>query len=306
MSGTARLVRALAMLAVSVPIALAQTAAPSSQMPDWQKKAGGHLEFEVASIHLGKPGVFTPPNFPMSNDDSYTSGPNETFIADFSLATYIEFAYKLRLSSDQRAAMLAKIPRWVLTDSYEIRAKAGASATKDQMRLMMQSLLADRFKLTVHFEAKEVPVFGLVLVTAGKLGPKLRPHSEGTPCDAPVQTFPYTCDSYGFHPTPDRTYVEGSRNTTMSLIATSLTSIPGVTLDRPVVDQTGLAGRYDFTLEWTPESDRVSNPIPDAIADLPGSTIQVSLKSQLGLKLVPTKAMLDDLVIDHVERPSGN
>jgi hypothetical protein len=117
----------------------------------WQTAAGGKMSFDVASIRPTKPGVFTPPNFALSSDDSYS--PNGGLLsADFSLATYIEFAYKLWLSPDQRKSMLANLPKWVDRDKYEIHARASGNPTKDQMRLMMQSLLADRFKLAIHYE----------------------------------------------------------------------------------------------------------------------------------------------------------
>src|ERR1022692_34137 len=86
-------------------------------------------------------------------------------------------------SRDQMDSMLAHAPKWVSTDSFEIHALANGIPTKDQMRLMLQSLLADRFRLQVHIVTVQVPVLALVLEKPGKTGPKLRPHSEGPPCD---------------------------------------------------------------------------------------------------------------------------
>ena len=114
------------------------------------------------------------------------------FIAEFSLETYVEFAYKLWLSPEQMDSMLAQVPKWVSTDSYRIHALAEGNPTKDQMRLMIQSLLADRFKLagSHRYEAK-VPVLALVLEKPGKTGPKLHPHAEGLPCDVQrLSNFP--------------------------------------------------------------------------------------------------------------------
>jgi uncharacterized protein (TIGR03435 family) len=303
---------AMGSVAIAAPIVFgqmnaAQSAVQQNSIPDWQKNAGEKMAFEVASIHPSKPGQFTYPNFPISNDDSYTSAPNNNFVAGFNLVSYIQFAYKLRLSRDEMRAMLANQPGCVLTDAYVIRAKAEHNVTKDQLRLMMQSLLTDRFKLAVHFETKEVPVLALTLVKPGKLGPRLRPHAEGPPCDRPDdKVFPYHCDSYGFRKTPDNTFMEGSRNTTMSLLATSLTSLPGVSLGRPVVDQSGLSGKFDFTLEWMPESNSSVPSDTGAASDPQGPTMQEALKEQLGLELKSTRAPLKVLVIDHVERPSEN
>jgi uncharacterized protein (TIGR03435 family) len=96
----------------------------------------------------------------------------------------------------------------------------------------------------------------------------------------------------------------GSRNTTMALLAGAL---PGLgRLDHPVVDQTGLGGRFDFTLEWVPESNRPAQPGVEPPPEPQGPSFLAALGEQLGLKLQSTKAPLQILVVDHVERPSGN
>ena len=172
---------------------------------------------------------------------------------------YIQFAYKLSLTREQRNSILASLPKWVATDSFTIHARASGNPTKDQIRLMMQTLLADRFKLAIHFETAQVPVLALVLVKPGKTGPKLRPHADGLPCDAALpasanrfEVYPHECSVYALIMQPNHMFLAGSRNTTMELIAASLPTLPeGV--DRPVVDETGLSGRFDFTIEWTPE-----------------------------------------------------
>jgi uncharacterized protein (TIGR03435 family) len=117
------------------------------------------------------------------------------------------------------------------------------------MRLMVQALLAERFGLTVHYETQEVPLFALTLVKAGKPGPKIRLHSQGPACDAEVgpEVYPPKCDVYMMMRRQDRSNQLGSRNTTMELIAGSLSG-PG-SLGRPVVDRTGITERVDFTLE---------------------------------------------------------
>ena len=185
------------------------------------------------------------------------------------------------------------------------------------MRLMMQSLLAERFKLTVHFETKVVPVLAMVLAKPGKTGPKLRPHSEGVPCEATPatneaaardkQVFPPVCDTYEMMRSAKLSRM-GSRNTTLELLAGALGG-PGK-LDRPVVDRTGLSGRFDFSLEFafvpTGESNQPPLPNADAPADLAGPAFLDALREQLGLKLESAKAPLQILVVDHLERPSEN
>jgi hypothetical protein len=168
------------LIALAAPVGFGQAA----KVPDWQAAAGGTMSFDVASIRPTKEGEFTPPNFPLSSDDAYGAmGGN--FSADFPVEVYIEFAYKLWLSAEQRKAMLANLPKWVNTDRYEIHAKGPANATKDQMRLMVQALLAERFKLAVHFENQEVPVLAMTLIKPGKTGPKLTPHVDICDHDAP-------------------------------------------------------------------------------------------------------------------------
>jgi bla regulator protein BlaR1 len=288
------------------------SAAQPPAAPEWQIAAGGKMAFEVASIKPD-PGPFRPPNFPLDPGEAYRPVGGR-FSADFPLTTYITFAYKLSLSQDQRQAMIAHLPSWVAAERFDIQARAEGNPTKDQMRLMMQSLLADRFKLAVHFESQVVPVLALVLVKPGKTGPTLRPHSEGVPCEATPATngpiardstvFPPVCDVYMMTMHPNTMSKAGSRNTTMALLAGALSGLGN--LDRQVVDQTELSGRFDFSIEWAPESDRPPLPNSDAQAELQGPTFLEALREQLGLKLQSTKAPLQILVVDHVERPSDN
>jgi len=280
--------------------------------PEWQMAAGNKMAFEVASVKKD-PGPFRPPNFPLDTGDAYRPVGGR-FSADFPLMTYITFAYKIGLAPDQRQALMAHLPDWVATDRFAIEARAEGAPTKDQMRLMMQSLLAERFKLAAHFETQVVPVLAMVLAKPGKTGPKLRPHAEGAACEATPATdrppkdgdevFPPVCDAYMLMMKPDKGARAGSRNTTMELLAGALSGLGR--LERPVVDQTGLSGRFDFTLEWAPEPSGPSAPNAEATADLRGPEFLVALREQLGLKLESTKAPIEVIVIDHVERPSEN
>ncbi len=172
------------------------------------------------------------------------------------------YAYDLMPSREQMDSMFARVPKWVSTDSFGIQAVAEGNPTEDQMRLMIQSLLADRFRLQVHTVTAQVPVLALVLEKPGKTGPKLRPHAEGPPCDvhSPSQdsrqdaaaVFPPVCEKLMAVNKPHGAILAASRNTTMKQIATFVSSVGR--LGRPVVDQTGLNGRFDFTLEFTPDA----------------------------------------------------
>jgi uncharacterized protein (TIGR03435 family) len=275
------------------------------------------MEFEVASIHLGDPGKFIPPTFGLNIDDAPIP-PGGHFIADFPLPVYIEFAYKLMLTPEQSDAMLAHLPAWVRSQAFVIEAKAPApNPTKDQMRLMVQSLLADRFKLAVHFETKETPVLALVLAKPNALGPRIRPHAQGLACDAkwtaPPDPAAPTVAPGGFLPmcgglagrnAPDHTVLFGAREIPMDHIAFYLPTL--YKLGRPVVDQTGLTGTFDFSLQWEPDKSGPLSFPSGSNDDLEGTPILDALKEQLGLKLKPTRASIPVLVIDHVEQPSPN
>lgn len=288
----------------------------STQVPEWQRAAGGKMAFEVASIRPTPLGKFTPPNFGLGNDDSY-GNVHGVFSANFPVSVYILFAYKIRPSPEEWKAILAKLPKWVDTELFTIQARAAGEPTKDQMRLMMQSLLADRFKLAVHFETRVVPVLALKLDKAGKTGPRLRPHAEGPPCNVvgsvpprngsstsipPV--FPVACDVQAMFIMPDHQVLHGSRNTTMQLLAESLSPIGNLGL--PVVDQTGLTGKFDYTLLFTPDSNVPPGSDGNTPPDTGGTTFLEALKEQLGLKLTRTKAPVSVLVVDHIELPSEN
>jgi bla regulator protein BlaR1 len=309
-----------AAIAVSTdsPGALAQSVAtPSSQssqpVPAWQKSAGGKMEFEVASIHPAAPGASMRQNFDMSVED-VTIPAGGRISATGALGMFIQFAYKLSVFQDKAA--FDHLPKWATTEYFDIEAKGPATnATKDQMRLMMQSLLADRFKLVVHFETRDVPAMALVQVTPGKLGPRLRLHSEGPACDAKIPPIDRSspkipdvwmpvCGTTQMIDWTNHTVILGSRNTTMDIFSDWIPLIE--TLDRPVVNRTGLTERFDIELNFTPPWVKDKEQNAGAQLDLTGPTFLEALKDQLGLKLVSTRAPVQTLVIDHVEQPSPN
>jgi len=308
-----------------VPMIIGALNAPAFQAidtPDWQTKAGGKTTFDVASVKLSK-GPFVSPNFPVNAGEAYrpTGG---SFRADFPLWTYIQFAYKIAPAEDQSREILAHLPKWVTTDRYRIDARGPTDATKDQMRLMIRSLLAERFQLSAHFEVKEAAVFNLALAKSGTLGPKLRPHAEGPTCDAAAlsaptparvirgdaaagpENFPPMCDSFAIiRKSGGALMLAGYRNATMDMLAASLAGFVGQ--GRPVIDKTGLSGRFDFTMEWAPETS--SAPPSDGPTMPPerlGPTPLQALRDQLGLKLEAARGPVRILVIDRVERPSEN
>jgi len=308
----------LALGALETSEATAQSAsAGQAAVSEWQAKAGGKMSFEVASIRQSKPGAFTPPNFALDDlDDFDGENPHGRFYADFPLEVYITFAYKLHVTAAETHTLVTPPDKWISTDSFVIQAKAEGSPTKDQMRLMVQSLLADRFGLSAHYENEAVPVFTLVLNKPGKTGPKLRPHAEETPCDVkvplpengmpfkPGSVFPTICNAVMLVPTPNHAMLLGSRNITIDAIAGALPSIER--LGRSVLDETGLAGTFDFTLEWMPEPDHAAAPGATLPPDPEAPSFMEALNKQLGFKLRPGKASLPVLIVDRVQRPSEN
>jgi bla regulator protein blaR1 len=208
--------------------------------------------FDVASVKpTNRPQI---PSFPL--DPGNGKPPGGRFSASFDLGSYIHFAYKLEVF--QARALNATLPKWATTDMYEIHAKAEGNPTKDQMRLMMQSLLADRFKLKVHFETQQMPVFALTLVKPGQTGPKLIPYDQGpacpdsfalpTPGDLPSdkEVFPPMCGYAMMWSKPSGITLWGSRNSTPQYLAVSIGGYGSFAgeVDKPVVDRTGLSGRH--------------------------------------------------------------
>ena len=277
--------------------------------PDWQTRAGGKMAFEVASVKPSK-GAIVPSNVALNpwEESGATQG---SFRADATLSTYIQFAYKL-WPSDVQTREFSRLPKWVASDRYSIEARAATgNPTHDQMRLMVQSLLAERFQLAAHFETRDVPVFELTVAKPGKLGPKLVPHADGPSCDQPGPSpgdgLPgFNCHSFmAFDKPGKRLVLFGSRDITIDVLAAGLSILSSV-LGRPVINKTGLSGRFDSTLEWArePQGPAASDsPAPAAPA---GPTLIEALRDQLGLKIEPAKAALQILVIDKAERPSEN
>ena len=175
-------------------------------------------------------------------------------------------------------------PEWVRTQEWDVTGETDVvgEPNAQQVRALVRKLLQERFGLVVHMEQREMPVFAL---TAAKGGTKLKT-SDGDP-NALANEYE--------HESGGEAMIK-FQNAPVSLLITIL----DFRTDKPVVDKTGLAGRYDFTVRYTMDETRVS---PDANA-APG--LFTAMEEQLGLKLEPVKAMADVLVIDKVEMPGAN
>jgi uncharacterized protein (TIGR03435 family) len=209
------------------------------------------------------------------------------------ISILIESAYNLPVGSGSR---ILGGPDWLRQDldQFEIQAKIEDSEyavmqkmtlaqQHERVALMEQSLLADRFKLKVHFETREMPVFELVIA---KSGAKLNPASN-------VESS--RISTLGDH--------QGSEMTAIGVTLEQFVHSPlltGAAGGRPVVDQTGLKGAFDFTLKWMPDQLAASAVGDDA------PSFFTAIREQLGLALVPSKAPVEVIVIDHIEQPSAN
>jgi uncharacterized protein (TIGR03435 family) len=286
------------------------------------QSAGPPPSFDVASIKQNKSNDRPRANFPLGPGDVYIPNGGLFSARNFPLITYIAFAYKMNPS--QIESLRAHLPDWVTTDRYDIQARADGNPSKDEMRSMVGSLLADRFKLAIHSESRQVTVYALVVVKPGKTGPHLQPHPADSPCStaplrpdantaAPPQAIPEGLPAVcggnrRIPPTAPGRVRWGARNVTIGLIADALADWGN--LGRRVLDQTNLTGTFDFTLEWTPEFNGPMQPHGGAGSLTQsmdsGPTFQEALKQQLGLKLQSQASVVDVLIADHVERPSEN
>jgi bla regulator protein blaR1 len=282
----------------------------------WEKAAGGKMEFEVASIHPAEPDSKIRSSFPLNIQDRSLPS-NGRLSADLPLAFYIQFAYRITLTPDQIEGMTARLPKWVANDKFVIEARTEGNPTTDQMRLMMQSLLADRFKLALHFEHRSVSALVLVLARPGTTGSRLRAHSEGPACDAKLEIPPEpsspsvppggfmpVCGSAQVMSGAHHTVLLGARDVTLQYIASYLSLVQN--FGRPISDETGLSGTFDFSLDWTPEPSSPLSSLAGEQPDGEGTDLLEALREQLGLKLISEKVPTEVPVIDHIEQPSQN
>jgi len=188
-------------------------------------------------------------------------------------------------------------PRWTESDRYDITARTPGETrpTYDEQMTMLRDLLHDRFGLTFHRERK---VFSIYEITLEKSGPRLEPSPLQPDDPSNVTSMVFPASSGGI----DHIVMPG-RNASMAQFASVLQR---AILDRPVVDRTGLTGRYNFELEWTPDENQFGGQLPAGRPDLPKPGLFEAVQKQLGLKITATRGPIDTLVIDRIERPSNN
>jgi uncharacterized protein (TIGR03435 family) len=275
------------------------------------------LSFDVASVRenktvgTAKGGDRPSANVPMGPGNVYSPTGGRFTVKKYTLLSYISFAY--RMTDAQLTAFQDKAPEWVVQDRFDVDARTDkADVTKDELRLMVRSLLAERFHMVVHYETRSASVYGLTLVKAGVLGPRLREHPEGEDCPTtmpekvkrgepePSETtgdgYPSVCGGLLMLPSSTESrYVLGARGVSLALLVNALPGWGGLT--RPVVDRTGLQGRYDFTMTFAPLRP-MDAPAAD---DSDAPSFQEALQQQLGLKLESQEGDVQVLVLDHID-----
>jgi uncharacterized protein (TIGR03435 family) len=232
-----------------------------------------------------------------TNSDGYSA-------TNISLKMLLQAAYGIRQD------LISGVPGWADSARYDIDAKVAGSdvdalkkLSPEQRRAMLKPVLEERFKLKVHTETKELPVYELVVAKGGS---KLK---EATPGDT------YANGIKGPDGTGHAGMMRVSRGelTGQALPIASLVNMLAQQLQRTVIDKTGLTGNYDFGLQWTEENSDPMFKGPDGgpprtepAPDASGPSIFTALQEQLGLKLQSTKGPVETLVVDSVAMPSEN
>ena len=273
---------AAGLLGISLPVAVGAIPAPASATTPVTQSfkvasitfEGNTPAFEVASVRRSLSGAFSPPTLQSRPGGAFTA-------TNQLLARLIAFAYRIE---DFR---LVGGPAWIRDTRFDVQARAATDVPNEQLRLMVQALLENRFGLVAHKEQREMPVYSLVLArTDGRLGSGLRPVDD---CEAkpPGSSGPNTYYGCGG----------------VSVAA----AMASMTLGAPVVDKTGLTGTFDVAVTFSPEGVRpfAGEPFtPAADSNLP--SFRDALRDQLGLALEPGRGPVEVLVIDSVEMPTPN
>jgi uncharacterized protein (TIGR03435 family) len=235
--------------------------------------------FEVATIK---------PSDPAMRQQIITLRGVEVITTNTTVHDLINLAYWLH------PKQLSGEPAWTESDKFDMTGKPDAPGQPnvDQMKMMIQKLLADRFQLKFHFEKRDLPAY---VIKIAKNGAKIT-RSQGDPKDIP---------GWNFGRTPSGMTMT-FRNSPLSQFAPVLQN----SMDRPVVDQSGLSERYDFTLTFTPDAAQAAllgiPPFPAGDNPEAAPDLFTAFQQQLGLKLEPARAPVDVMVIDKVEKPSEN
>lgn len=289
---------------VATPLVFGLLHAPLSRAQSPAQNANHSYEYEVATIKPDK-----------ANDNRIMlMGSPDGFTAkNATIQMLVRSAYGVEDNQ------ILGAPSWLNADHYDIDAKMDSSTADELKKLsedqrqpirqqMMQALLADRLKLAIHHETKELPIYALVVA---KNGSKLQEAKEG-------DTYPNGMKGADGKSHAGMMRMVRGEVTGQGLEIKALVRLLTQQLSRTVVDKTGLTGKYDFTLKWTPDESQGAmfkgpggGPPPGGSDNAPppdssGPSLFTAIQEQLGLKLESQKGPVDMIVIDHVERPSEN
>jgi uncharacterized protein (TIGR03435 family) len=272
-------------------------------------------KFEVVSVKPAAPGHDGPV---VNHDGPGTDDPELVSCERISLLSMLTRAYRPAGAYDVLHLLdfnQIQGPAWLSTQFYAIDGNLAPGTTKEQLALVWQNLLADRFQLKVHFSTKEFDVYEL---TVAKSGPKL--HRSGEDAWKPDPGFPIPKEganralSFPSSRTTRQTFVGATMNDLIQQLAWPLSEVSdqaweGTVSVAKVVDKTGLDGTFDFTLEYAgrPAAGGAHPPpLPDGEADTAPNLFD-ALRQQLGLQLEEKKMKLQVLVVDHVDKvPTDN
>jgi uncharacterized protein (TIGR03435 family) len=250
---------------------------PETKAPPKAMAANADPEFDACSIKPSNPG---------QQGRGLTVRGREIVSFNTPVSFLVTFVYGVSVRQ------IVGAPAWFDTESYDLDGKPAQEGmpNQKQMKIMIQKLLADRFQLKFHREKREMSAY---VIELGKNGPKLA-KSQGDPKGLPGLSFGGL----------------GAMNAFNATIADFAGVLQSAVLDRPVVDESGLGGHYDFALNWTPDETQFASvgvklPPPSDKADAPPD-LGTAMLQQLGLKLVAAKAPVEVLLIDHIEKPSAN
>jgi uncharacterized protein (TIGR03435 family) len=301
---------------------------------------GGMLRGQPSNQQSAFEAVSIRPSPPLSHSQlSVFSGgpgsaePGQLTIRNYSVRNLIRKAYGVaaayEISGLDKIPLADEVPvPWIDFDNFDITAKVPLDVTQEDFRLMLRNMLADRFGLKVHFEWRAMPSYNLVVAKPGRL---IKGTSGLTPASAnpdhdedlpkkpitePALGPPFEIDKNGFPILPMDGMITGAgnghhrqnfRTATMEELAAWLGGLPAI--KRPVIDETDLKGKFEFSLYWTQEdiswTNGIQNPPPNE--PIGGPSVFEALEKQLGLKLEPSRSQIHVLVIDHIDRkPTEN
>jgi uncharacterized protein (TIGR03435 family) len=251
-------------------------------------------QFEVASVKPSPPPVAGGNPAPVVRGGPGSSDPSLARFDNIDLFSLVTMAYGIG-----RYQLFG--PEWLSAARVDINARVPPGATRDQYRLMLQNLLAERFKLALHHETREIPIYEM---TIAKNGPKLKDSPADPDASDPGLQPPPRWSS----PPPGAAGIGGAMNAPKKPMEWLTAMLSGM-LGRPVTDATGLKGKYDIQLRWGASGLNASvapdNPGAGAVESEP--PLAQAVEEQLGLKLTPKKAPFDVLAIDHIEKePTEN